>query len=108
MKKAEEARADSKLDMIAHYLLRTFPGATIRAAGGSGGDVQLTVCPAGFPTTATLHIMKAFLSEQHPPVEEIPRLLDQLDLSRVLVERGQYALRPTASPTKITKTTGGR
>ena len=44
MKLADEVRAENKLDTIAHYLLKAFPGAAILPAGVNGGDYRVTVC----------------------------------------------------------------
>ena len=44
MKCADEVRAENKLDTIAHYLLKAFPGAAIMPVGMNGGDYLLTVC----------------------------------------------------------------
>ena len=69
-----------------------FPGAAILSAGVNGEGHLLTVCSSALRGTKTLHIAKTFLREEHPTVDEIPVLFDQLELSRVLGERGQYTL----------------
>ena len=92
MKRAEEVRAEHKLDTITHYLVKVFPGAAIGARRGHCGDYLVTVCSAGLEDTYILHITKTVLTEAQPTVEELLSLFDQLPLARVLQERGEYHL----------------
>ena len=92
MKKADEVRAEHKLDTITHYLLKAFPGGGVRSKGMSGGDYLLTVCAPTIDNPFTLHIPQVFLRDPRPAIEEIPRLFDELEVSRVLGHRGHYSL----------------
>jgi hypothetical protein len=92
MKRAEEVRAEHKLDTITHYLVKVFPGAAIAARRGHCGDYLVTVGSAALEDTYMLHIAKTVLTEAQPTVEELPSLFDQLQLARLLQERGEYHL----------------
>ena len=92
MKRAEEVRAEHKLDAITHYLLKAFPGAAIVPHRAYRGDYLLSVCSAILENTHLLYVTAAMLNEVHPTVEELPVFLDQLQLSRLLREHGEYRL----------------
>ncbi len=92
MKRADEVRAEHKLDTITHYLLKALPGAAIVSHRRHRGDYLVTVCSPALEDTHCLHIAKTFLNQTHPTVEELPGLFDQLQLARVLRERGEYRL----------------
>jgi hypothetical protein len=104
MKRADEVRAEHKLDTITHYLLKAFPGGGIRSSGMSGGDYVLTVCFLTVDRTFTLYIPKVFLRDPRPAIDEIPRLFDELELPRVLAHRGHYSLASIPLPVMTDKT----
>jgi hypothetical protein len=54
MRRADEVRAEHKLDAITHYLLKAFPGAAILSHRENDEDYVLAVC------SAALH-------DAHPP-----------------------------------------
>ena len=106
MKRADEVRAEHKLDTITHYLLKAFPGGGIRSSVMSGGDYVLTVCFLTVAKTFTLHIPKGFLRDPRPAIDEIPHLFDGLELPRVLAHRGHYSLATIPLPVLTHKTSG--
>ena len=69
MKRADDVRAEHKLDAIAHYLLKAFPGGGIRLSGMNGGDYLVTVCPRTVHNPFTLYIPKGFIRDPHPAIE---------------------------------------
>ena len=92
MKRADEVRAEHKLDTITHYLLKAFPRAAIVSHRGHGGDYLVTVSSATLEDTHCLHIAKTVLNEAQPMVEELPGLFDELQVAQALGDRGEYRL----------------
>lgn len=106
MKRADEVRAEHKLDAITHYLLKAFPGGVIKSSGLTGGGYLMTVCSLTVLKTITLHIPRVLLHDSRPAIEEIPRLFDELELSRVLGHRGHYSLASISVPVMGERTSG--
>ena len=50
MKRAEEVRAEHKLEAITHYLLKAFPGAAIALHRAHRGDYLVTSAPVPLRT----------------------------------------------------------
>ncbi len=73
----------------------------------NGGDSLLTVCIPDLLGQYTLHIPKTFLHDAHPTVEEIPSLFDQIELVRILGERGRHSLCSASQRTMREDTTEG-
>ena len=92
MKRADDVRAEHKLDAITHYLLQAFPGGVITLKMGNGGDVVLSVRSSNLLRTPTLHIAGSFLREASPAVDELSHLFEHLQLATLLRERGEHVL----------------
>lgn len=87
MRRADEVGAKHKLDTIAHYLLKVFPGAATRSAPVNGGDYRVTVTTPDLLGPCSLHISRTFLNDPHPTVEEVPSLFDYLNLARAVKQK---------------------
>ena len=100
MKRAEEVRAEHKLEAITHYLLKAFPGAAIMSHRGHRGDYLVTVCSGVLEDTHLLHIDNTLLNDVHPTVEALAAWFEELQLPRVLREHGEYRLDVPRSPSQ--------
>ena len=88
----EAALVTAKIEAVLQYFRAAFPGAVVLYRVSAKGDCLITVDPYASRHRYFVEIAKTFLSASHPSVEDLPRLLDGLQLWSALHDGKRYFL----------------